>query len=307
MTLEAYRWLCWAGIASCGAFIPMLAFGVNIINHKITVRDALAAIPHMPEFRLTALTDGIKLWANDAGITSKDSDELRMYKLEIENVSKIPVSHLQLRIQFPEPIIKLKSNASAEMQFTTTQIWDEPLIRVTGGMPAVKKFGDQSTGLWRIDAGRLPGETSLKVEFITSIGEGAEMYYGATGGPYKEGMQIREGGANPPYIWFLSGSFQFDKGPRNETKNFIVPLIYDRRVRQIEALPAIENSLNPTNWLEISFIPGVDLGNMKSMGSILIKPPGPILGNPNLKPTIVIEKGGKGSSAARSSAENDGR
>jgi len=284
-----------------GALSGLVAFG---ITQKITRRDAQAAIPQMPEFRLAAVTEGIKLWANDAGITSKESEQQRLYRLQIKNVSKIPINHVVLRTQFPEPIIKFRSDASPEMLLSYTQVWDEPLIKVSSAMPTAKKFGEQTTGLWSIEVGKLPGATTLMVELVTSVDQNAEMYYGATGGRYKEGMQTTEGTAEPPYLWFLAGSYQFDKGPGSETKNFIVPLSYDRKHRTVTALPAIESGLNSTNWLEISFMPGVNLGHVQTMGSITIKPPGPILGNHNLKPTIFIEKIGAGHSSARSSAED---
>jgi len=100
-------------------------------------------------------------------------------------------------------------------------------------------------------------------------------------------------------------SYQFDKEPGSETKNFIVPLSYDRKHRTITTLPVIESGLNSTNWLKILFMPGVDLGHVQTMGSIIVKPPSPILGNPNLKPTIFIKKIGAGHSSARSSVEDD--
>jgi len=298
MSLEDIRSILWIFAPTCAVLGIISGALIPFIDHRIETRNALEAIPSIPEVYLSTSTEGLKLWAQPE-ITSEKVSQQRMQKLEIRNNSKVSITHFELRLQFPEPIIKLQSDAKPEMCFSEEVVWDNPNVNIAGDMPNVKGFGDITTGLRKLSIGHIPGETSVRIEMLTSLDSSGELYFRAT---RDHGLDKSD---RPPYLWFLDGSFKYEKGRITGTKKFYLPLIYDAEKRMVSSLSAREGEMSQSEWVQISMMPGVDTGTMQTRGMIHIGHPGQFFANPNIKPTISIELQGKGHTSVRSSKEHE--
>ncbi len=235
---------------------------------KLTINyGAPATVPLPPIFTVHTEKD-LKLYIDSISQISADRVKTdRTNVFEIYNQCKIPIHNLEIFTQFPEAIVETHSDSESGSDYKASPVWDDLSAHVEGDIQSPKLNSLQpKTGLWKITIPTLPALTRVKIDLVTTVGKEADLY--AREMQWSLEMSKKEGLVS----WMFYGTYQLQQGQAMVTSRFSVPLKYDPRKRLIETGPLIEGGFKDETWLKFNFMPAIDLGYMKSGGSMQIRP-----------------------------------
>jgi hypothetical protein len=164
-------------------------------------------------------------------VTSEQIAEFRDHALVITNPNTVQLANIVCRLQLPEAVVGAGHEAPVGVVVRFHP--DRPQFFASGsGGGSVTRFGSPlATGVWRLEADRLPAHGVLRVSFRTGITGVAEKYSSRNVGSL--GAIGLPGAIN----FYLSGSFQSEVKGTWITRRFLSPIeATNRSLRVVETV-----------------------------------------------------------------------
>ena len=259
-----HRWVFWLSI------IPFLILAAELREYYLVpaYHWLMPSSPRNPRF--TIYSTPVEVPVNgEKAVPMAIIQNRKLHTLEVVNPNKIPLSNLQLRAQFPEAILEIRSPPSANYTVVSIQDWDSVPVQVGGDIsnaPPFEPFApEEPTGLWRITVSTIPPNSTIRIQFLTATGP--------EGGLYTQAMIDDEPRkAEEEILWLLQGSYQFIKDAEYQTEQILVPLAFDRQSRLLTALAMLTGSSSQTNAIIVRHGRGFRLpGVLRTSGYVLVK------------------------------------
>jgi len=261
-----------------------------------------------PRFRIISA----EMQVPDADEQPVSIDNLRNQmrrRLMIGNPNDFPISNMLLRVQFPEPILRVSfPDHTDAKKMTAFPDWGRTPIKVLTNVAdaskslTVEHFGtNEATGLWRIAIENIPAKHTNRVDFVTTSGTDGGLF-----GKVVVDSQIVRSDHGP--AWYISGEFRYW---RTGKSNFVSMLVFDAKSRSVTPSPTV-SEINPVvlirqcrgfrvpglfhtagyvqiwGWskghsnTEFSFVPDIESTNLvNSVGSMCSR-------EPNIAPSIWV-------------------
>ena len=165
-------------------------------------------------------------------ITGADCARFREHVLSITNISQVPILDLELRIQFPEPLLDQPASMDhppgVELRCQTEK--PTPTVQISGGGTFTSVGARPSSHVYRVEANRVPVSRTLRINLL-SIKSLIPQSYEAI--PGFDDLSARS---------FIQGSFPAEWRGGTIDRRFIVPLEWAPEARLVRSLPGEEDT-----------------------------------------------------------------
>lgn len=191
--------------------------------------DRFAGEADLPQFRIA--TEHIQVpGRHESPLSLTNIHNRRIYRLEIENPRSSQLANLEMTIQFPEPILEIRTDQSvSSSRVEASENWDKQPLSLSGdiGTPlTVEPYSnEEKTGLWRLRLDTIAPKSKAIVEVLTTNGLEGGMY----GGWALEEEKSRKAASEA--LWFIDGGFQYASASEVRQERMIVSLEFDREKR----------------------------------------------------------------------------
>ncbi len=189
--------------------------------------------PQPPGFRVTSTAIDVPDPNEGEVPLSEVGSRMRNF-LTIENPNRFPLTAMKLSIQWPEPIISVRSaEASAHYTVVASENWDSQPLTVSGDISSlvVESFAsDEKTGLWNISVSAIPANNTIEIELVTAVGPEGGLYA-------EESYALESTIAMNELLWFIEGSYQYSLDAETETGSVLLSLVFDRQTRVFQVRP----------------------------------------------------------------------
>jgi len=157
-------------------------------------------------------------------ITGGDCNRLRERHLQLENINRISLSNLSLRLQLPEPIVAhrvIQIPPGIALHFRPESLEWIGSAQGTGSVRVMRS--QRPTTNWTFELDRLPAQAKIRIALVTEV----DWMDSPLESDYKDSLR-----------YYIEGSFFFEYRGEQTRMPIVVPLNFELTTRALESLPA---------------------------------------------------------------------
>jgi hypothetical protein len=184
-------------------------------------------IPKIPDLKIESL-QGLSLPLVPGAVTAEDSENIRERQLVLKNPNRVSLYQFDLRIQFPEPIIRCPQRSvppGVDVQFAPLFPRFFASASGEGASVTVTRPPRPTPNAWlKLDS--LPGQAEISFTIQTIVD-----WFDPPAWPESEPEE------STALVHYIAGDYYFEYRGEHVRRRILVPLRYEKASRKIESLP----------------------------------------------------------------------
>jgi len=163
-----------------------------------------------------------------AQITGEDCDRFRERHLLLENVNRVSLFNLSVRLQLPEPIVSTRGiqiPPGIDVRFRPESLEWIASAQGTGSVQVLRP--QRPTTNWTLELDHLPARMTIRIALLTIIDPMGSLLS-------MNGEEWGEGALR----YYIEGRFFFEYRGERTQMPIVVPLNFEATTRALESLPA---------------------------------------------------------------------